>query len=255
MARIDYDAVAPLYDEPIRDHPPDPMLQAFLDAKAGILAPPLRVLDVACGTGKQVASNRAHFQSVLHVGLDRSLGMLRIAQRRCPGAGWLRADGARLPFPSKTFHYATCQFAYHHVGHTATFLAEVFRVLASGGRFVMTNIDPWSMLAWAVYRYFPEALERDEQDFTPVDRFSALMQDAGFRDLRMTREDLSRRESVAQFLEYARGRHRASQFTAISDTAYAAGLGRLEDAVAGAGSEDASFSSQFVLVTISGDKP
>jgi len=130
----------------------------------------------------------------------------------------------------------------------------VFRVLKAGGRFVMTNIDPWSMPGWLVYRYFPEAEELDRQDFMPTERFAAVMGDAGFEDVRVSGTDLSRDERLNEFLVYVSTRHRASQLMAISDAAYNRGLQRLREAVAKAGPEVVE-RSDFVLVTIMGDKP
>lgn len=189
------------------------------------------------------------------VGVDRFEGMLRIARKRYPELAWIQADGAALPLLSQICDYATSQFSYPHVRNPHRLLEEVFRVLKPRGRFVMTNIDPWSMLGWAIYRYFPEALTLDQQDFLPVERFVGLMQDTGFRDVGARRESRPSRENLHEFLEFASARHRASQLMAISDQAYAAGLRRLEEDIAkdppGASTP---LASEFVLVTVTGDK-
>jgi ubiquinone/menaquinone biosynthesis C-methylase UbiE len=254
MNRVHYDEVAHLYDEPERDHGVDQNLLAFLQAKDGPLTSAVRILDVGCGTGKQLAANRRRFPDMVMVGLDRFGGMLRIAQRRCPEAVWLLADGARLPFSSEAFHYIINQFAYPHVRRTRQLVTEVFRTLKPGGRFVMTNIDPWSMVEWLIYQYFPEALELDRQDFLQVEPFVALMRDVGFQDVEVMRDDLSRQESVTEFLNFAAKRHRASQLMAISDDAYAAGIRRVQDALATDRDRDLVVRSEFVLVTIVGNK-
>ncbi len=119
----------------------------------------------------------------------------------------------------------------------------------------MTNIDPWSMPGWSIYRYFPEALALDRQDFVPVDTFLALLHNAGFRDARATPQNRSAVERVDDFLAFASQRHRASQLMAISDAAYTAGLQRLRTAVDEAPDEERTFESEFVLVTIVADKP
>lgn len=119
----------------------------------------------------------------------------------------------------------------------------------------MTNIDPWAIPGWLVYRYFPEARELDHQDFVLAERFAALMGEIGFQEVHVQRTDLSRDEDLREFLAYASKRHRASQLMAISDEAYRAGLQRLEQAVAGAAVQKPVVTSEFVLVTISGDKP
>jgi SAM-dependent methyltransferase len=253
--RVDYDRIAHLYDEPYRDHVVDPNLLDFLGAADDETAAALRVLDVGCGTGRQLAANRQRMRDIVLIGVDRFQAMLGIARARCPEAHWLQGDGAALPLASRTCHYATSQFAYPHVRNTPGLIAELFRVLRPGGRFVMTNIDPWSMPGWSIYRYFPEALALDRQDFVPVDTFLALLHDAGFRDARATPHNRSAVERVDDFLAFASQRHRASQLMAISDAAYAAGLQRLRTAADEAPDEERTFESEFVLVTIVADKP
>lgn len=248
--RVNYDEIAHLYDEPLRDHTADRHLIAFLAARTG--GAPVRILDVGCGTGKQLAANRAQLPKVLMAGVDRFAGMLRIAQKRCPSVGWLQADGAELPLALQSFDYASSQYAYPHIGRTERLIAELFRVLKPGGRFVMTNIDPWAMAGWLLYRFFPEAYELDQQDFVRVDTFVALMRAAGFENVTVVREDKSIRQTLGDFQTYASARHRTSHFMALRDEAYLAGLQRLQRAI---DDDDGSEKlSAFSLVTIAGDK-
>ena len=252
--RLDYDAIAAIYDEPLRDHVADRHLVEFVDTRRATPERRLRVLDIGCGTGKQIAANRTRFHDVMMLGVDRFQGMLRIARDRCPRACWVQGDGAALPVVGGSFDYVTSQFSYQHVRRTPQLLGEIFRALTRGGRFVMTNIDPWSMPGWLVYRYFPEALALDQQDFLPVDAFVGTMRDAGFTEIAVDRADGSRSERLADFLAFASERHRASQMMAIPDAAYATGLDRLRaDVLAGAGS-DLQVRSEFVMVRISGSK-
>jgi SAM-dependent methyltransferase len=189
------------------------------------------------------------------IGLDRFRGMLRVGKSACPSVAWIQGDGAELPFASGSFDYATSQFSYQHVRNTEKLIAELFRVLKPSGRFVMTNNDPWSMTGWSIYRYFPEALDVDYQDFMPLDQFIALMVDAGFRDILSERTRIDQNESVRRFLAYASERHRASQFMAISDAAYDAGLRKLNEDASKVDKHDKRLESEFVLVTVSGDRP
>src|SRR5712691_9606271 len=106
-------------------------------------------------------------------GGDVFVGMLRVAKQRGPRMAWVNGDGAVLPLHSDSFDYACNQFSYHHIQTKEHMMYDVWRVLKSGGRFVMTNIDPWSMPNWIVYRYFPAARDLDHQDFLRVERFIA----------------------------------------------------------------------------------
>lgn len=250
--RVDYDAIAHLYDEPFRDHVADPLLAEGLARRAGRAPPDVAVLDIGCGTGKQVAANRTVHPDFVHVGLDRFAAMLRRAKARCASAHWVQGDGAQLPFRDASFDHVTTQYSYQHVRDPERLVAGARRILRPGGRFVMTNIDPWGMEDWAVYRYFPESLELDHADFVPVERFVGLMKDAGFDEIAAERSRTTQSTDLREVLAFADARHRSSQFLAISDDAYEAGIRRLREEVARAGDEPLPLESGFCLVTVRG---
>jgi SAM-dependent methyltransferase len=254
MHRVDYDQVAHLYDEPVRDHKLDSNLASLVNARSTADEADLAILDVACGTGKQLMANRARFTRMAMVGLDRSAAMLGIVRRRCPEVTWVHGEGTQLPFPHSSFDYVSNQFAYPHIRDKETRLGEFLRGLKPAGRFVMTNIDPWRMPIWSLYRYFPEAGAIDERDFLKVNQFVALMGTVGFRHVDATHTEIPLSESLNEFLEFASSRHRCSQLMAISDQAYSAGLSRVEDAIRTAAEPEAPVESLVVLVTVSGDK-
>jgi ubiquinone/menaquinone biosynthesis C-methylase UbiE len=251
--RVDYDTIAHLYDERRRDHPPDRLLEEFLAEHRAGPATDACVLDVGCGTGKQLASNRARFGNMTLIGIDRSAGMLRIARAREPRVAWIQGDAQDLPLGSGTIAYATNQFSYPHIRDKTRFVSEIHRVLRPGGRFVLTNIDPWAMEQWIIYRYFPEARALDERDYLTKATLVKLLADTGFATIQTSTRDLSRDEDLAQFHAYAAQRHSASQFLALSDAAYEAGLGRVRDHLSAARA-GVTVPSQFVILTISADK-
>jgi hypothetical protein len=53
--RVDYDHIAHLYDEPLRDHAPDPGLAEHLFEHLQPGASSLHVLNMGCSTGKWIA--------------------------------------------------------------------------------------------------------------------------------------------------------------------------------------------------------
>ena len=254
MKRVNYDEIADKYDEPSRDHGVDANLIAFLRVRSPTVTSRVRLLDVGCGTGKQIQANRAAFPGAAIVGTDLSIGMLRIARGRCRDVPWVQGDGSNLPFRHDAFDYVSNQFSYPHMQEKERFIAEVLRVLRPGGRFVMTNVDPWSMDGWILYRFFPEARELDHRDFMTAEEFCDAMRSAGFAYIETRREHRRTRERLGEYLAYASERHRTSHFMAMSDAEYRAGLGRVERAVAAAHPED-TVPSETCLLTIRGDKP
>jgi ubiquinone/menaquinone biosynthesis C-methylase UbiE len=253
MPRVDYDQIAHLYDEPIRDHVVDERLLGFLERRPDLTPESVRIVDVGCGTGTQLTADRTRLPQAMLLGVDRFRGMLRIARQRGPEIGWVQGDGAHLPLRPETFDYATNQFSYHHMADRRGFFAEVRRVLRPGGRFVLTNIDPWSMPDWAIYRFFPEARERDLLDFFPGDDLDNVLHEIGFEDIEVDRQHWRPVERFADALAYVSDRHRTSQLMVVTDAEYEAGLDRLRAATAWYG-DDATVQSETCLMTVVADR-
>ena len=252
-ARVDYDAIADFYDDtPYRGKDPDAELLAFVAGRGA--SPELAVLDVACGTGNQLVADHAALSGARLVGIDRSAGMLAQAHRKEAGIAWVRADGAVLPFAAGRFDFVTCQMAFHHFADKTGHLDEVFRVLKPGGRFVMTNLSPHDSPDWLYYRYFPEALTRDLDDFWAPDMITAEMLRLGFDRVAIERRHVRFRQDMRHWDDEVRRRGTCSQLLAIPDAAYEAGLQRLSADLTAAGGPLLR-DNHLCLVTIRGDKP
>ena len=255
-ARVDYDKIAEIYDsQPFRSKEVDAELLAFLDERAGQGTTELAILDISCGTGNQLVANRAHLPDVRMVGLDPFHGMLRQARRKADDIDWVQADGAKLPFQAASFDFITNQFAFHHVRDKPSMMSEVFRVLRSGGRFVMTNIAPREMRDWIYYRYFPAALEIDLQDFLPKEEMKALMQRTGFDRVEIELNPYQSDQALHDFSKSAGQRDACSQLITISDTDYQAGLQRIDTELRRARGNAISISTKICFLTIVGEKP
>jgi len=248
--RVDYDLIANLYDEPGRNYDADPQLIEFL-AQKGIQEP--HILDMGCGTGKQLAADHEKFPELQMIGLDLFHGMLFQAYKRCKAITWIQGDSTNPPFGDNRFDYITNQFSYHHVQSKPRLVAETYRILKPGGRFVITNLDPWSMAGWIVYNYFPTSWKRDLSDFLPVDELVSQMEKTGFCNVQVKRVHSRSEENLNEFLRYASQRHRTSQLIAIQDHEYKNGVARLKDHVMKFGN-DFRVSSEICLVWVLGDK-
>lgn len=104
-----------------------------------------RVLEVGCGAAsaaRWLATEGAHA-----VGLDLSAGMLRHAREATARSGvrvpLVQGDALALPFPDAAFDIACTAFgAIPFVADSAAVMAEVFRVLRPGGRWVFSVTHP-----------------------------------------------------------------------------------------------------------------
>lgn len=114
---------------PFTDRGWETLARRFAAAVPG--GPGLRVLDVGCGTGQSLRIYRR--RAGLYVGIDLSLGALRLAGGRFGEASWMQADALRLPFREGSFDVVAFSSVLHHIGDRAGALAEARRVLAPGG--------------------------------------------------------------------------------------------------------------------------
>ena len=158
-----------------------------------------RVLDVACGTGvvARLAAERMGTGRV--VGLDLNPGMLAVARTVVQNAGpkveWHEASVLRMPFPDASFDVVLCQLGLQFFPDRARALAEMFRVLAPGGRLalsVFTAIERTPVahaLADALDRHLApdaSAIKRSEHALSDGRLLENLVSDAGFRDVTVT---------------------------------------------------------------------
>lgn len=125
-----------------------PVLLALADP-----TPQDRALDVATGTGHTALALAPFVGQV--TGLDIAPRMLEQARRLAcerglSNAEFVEGSAEQLPFPDASFTLVTSRHAPHHFRDAGTFLREVRRVLAPGGRFVLADqITPQpEMVGW-----------------------------------------------------------------------------------------------------------
>jgi demethylmenaquinone methyltransferase/2-methoxy-6-polyprenyl-1,4-benzoquinol methylase len=128
--------------------------------RAGV-APGMRVLDVATGTGlvaREALALTERRGTV--VGVDPSAGMLREARQ----VGYLsvRGFGEALPFASGAFDFLSMGYALRHLSDLGTAFAEYRRVLRPGGRLLVLEITaPASGLRrWLTRQYMQRVVPR-----------------------------------------------------------------------------------------------
>ncbi len=100
------------------------------------VAPGVRVLDLCCGPGYNAGEAAARGATVR--GLDLAPAMVAEAARRYPGIAFAVGDAEALELPDASVDGVICGFGMLHLAEPERALAEIFRVLAPGGRFAWT---------------------------------------------------------------------------------------------------------------------
>jgi SAM-dependent methyltransferase len=152
-----YAAWAGTYDEP--GNPiialEEPAVWSIVDS-----LPPGRALDAACGTGRHAR----HLIDIHHhvTGIDFSPEMLALAEGNVPEATFIEADLHRFALPDASFQLVVCGLALAHVGDLQRAVCELARVLAPGGRLVVSVLHPFlAHIGW----HAPFANARGERGF------------------------------------------------------------------------------------------
>lgn len=258
--RVDYDRLASTYDRRFAQGAPSGVTRALQAlAREGHVD---RILEVGCGTGYWLAGLGAASRPISGslYGLDLSTGMLAEAKRREPRLRLIHGRASQLPFPSAAFDLVYCVNAIHHFQRPRHFLSEARRLLRPGGALAVVGLDPRGAgTHWYVYDYFPGTYEIDLARFPSWGTALDWMLAVGFGPVqwqlveRIVDERVGRAILADPFLE----KSATSQLALLSDEAYAAGLGRIETALATAeaAGETLTFRVDLALAMLVGRVP
>ncbi len=113
------------------------------------------VAELGCGTGRNLAAlSRAGAANVW--GCDLSAGMLEKAKDAAPRAALVQHDITQpLPVETGRFDAALVSLAYEHVERLGQPLAELARIIRSGGFALILEIHPFMTLS-GVGAHFPD---------------------------------------------------------------------------------------------------
>ncbi len=171
---------------------------------------PLHILDVASGTGDfAIAIAKKAPAGTSIIGADISEHMLEIGREKAAKAGFSQqitmeiGDCEALQYADGSFDAITVAFGVRNFEHLEIGLKEMCRVVKKGGRLVVLelSIPKNPIVAWAyklyflkitpkiggwisgnrgAYEYLPSSVLR----FPAPEKFSQMMRDAGFEDVK-----------------------------------------------------------------------
>lgn len=165
---------------------------------------PLKVLDVACGTGDftiEIARKVVSGSEVM--GVDISEGMIAVGREKIAKSGveasMSVADCEALPYADNTFDRISVGFGVRNFEHLELGLSEMCRVLKPGGKAVVLELSVPSnaFIRWCYKLYFLKILpfigglvsgERSAYEYLPAsvlrfpapEKFIEIMKSSGF---------------------------------------------------------------------------
>lgn len=123
-----------------------PLKAGLQDAFKNVRPRQIRVLDVACGTGRTLRMLRAALPQASLYGLDLSPAYLRKANQllsEIPGElpQLVQAKGEQMPYQDSYFHGISCVFLFHELPAPVRqqVIDECFRTLKPGGTVVLCD--------------------------------------------------------------------------------------------------------------------
>ena len=168
-----------------------------------------RVLDVGTGTGivARLAAPRVGPTGMV-AGLDASVAMLDVARDTAAAEGlsivWGEGVAEQLPFPEQTFDLVLSQFALMFFQDRSAALAEMWRVLAPGGRLALSVFQGiarhpfYGALDHAIARQLGQSTVAAIFALGDADELGASLDRAGFRDIAIAPSSLTSRMGPAE---------------------------------------------------------
>lgn len=120
----------------------EPVKDAVLDLAEAEVPHPRAVLDIGCGTGKLLRAAERRFPAARLEGVDAAPSMVSEARSLLPAGSRIafqQATAEALPFPDGTFDLVFSTMTFHHWADRRRGAAEVGRVLAPGGRWILAD--------------------------------------------------------------------------------------------------------------------
>ena len=169
--------------------------------RAARLAPGMRALDIATGTGLAAeAAAEAVGPSGHVVAADISPAMVERARERLggmPNVSFAVEDGQALSFPDASFDAVLCNMGLMYFPDPARGLSEFRRVLRPGGRAAVSvsttpERSPINRVLVVIGRHVPSKAAEAARLFSLGDeaRLRALFEAAGFREVETVTEKL-----------------------------------------------------------------
>jgi ubiquinone/menaquinone biosynthesis C-methylase UbiE len=154
---------------------------------------PLRILEVAAGTGAVTREVAAALPGAWIIATDLNQGMIDVAARivSLPNVQFQQADATSLPFDGASFDLVLAQFGAMFFPDKVAAFREARRVLRPGGAFlfnVWNDVDsnPMDGTIARIYREHTGEicfLERVPFGYHQPDRITSDLREAGFTDI------------------------------------------------------------------------
>jgi len=129
----------------------EPVQRTVLTLAAQEVPHPAAILDVGCGTGRLLRLAEGQFPSAKLVGVDAASEMVKQAAASTSGSAirFQQSSAEELPFPNGQFDLIFSTLTFHHWRDQGKGIAEVARVLAPNGRWLLADFMATGLASYA----------------------------------------------------------------------------------------------------------
>ena len=220
--RVNYDSVAPTYDE--HRGARGPAFDTRTLAELARECEARTVLELGAGTGGKTSGFLAEYPCRI-IGLDLSAGMLAKARAKGLGADWIQGSAAHIPLADASVDFVFGVYVLHHLDGLDAPFRECARVLGKG-RAVFITAPTDFIERHPMNAYFPSFAKVDLARFQSSEAIREALRRAGFRDICAKRMVAAPRPIDRAFVERVANKF-ISTYLLIPEDEFTAGLARL----------------------------
>jgi ubiquinone/menaquinone biosynthesis C-methylase UbiE len=195
-------------------------------AEASRQGPGRKALDVGCGPG--IVADALARRGGQVTGIDVTPEMVHQAQTRCkekglPDAEFIVAPAERMPFPAGHFDAVVSRLTLHHVADPVAVVAEMARVLKSGGRMVLADVVSSENVEESRLHNAIEVLrDPSHTRMLPLSELLSTAQSMGLRLIH--RRDWVQRREFEEWMKIANAPERTEPLRAVMESLAKAGV-------------------------------
>lgn len=220
---IDYNSQANYYEE---TRSIEPIVYSILSYMLALQKGDV-VLDFGCGTGNYLKKILIDYEVNVY-GVEPSLNMRKIAQKKIPQAHILKGNHMCLPFSNIRFNKIYCTDVIHHISQLEILFRNLFNIASSGARFCICTESSSQIIEKYWIKYFPSIPSIDSQRFHQIEKIIEFGEMSGW----MHKETLKTENEVIapisdRFMERIRQKT-LSVLNLISNEEYEQGISLME---------------------------